>query len=243
MHRTISAKKTTICKIPRLVIVSSQKSHAHNGLSPVRSKLLRAEQGVHQVDKQTKRRDSGNDVIHGLPLLQLVASLGEGPARKQNDATYSDVQKIEHLNLLRFFENHFVADTAQLPSHFLLPSWPPSLLRTNNHNGTRTQDIRQCLHAIAAQINLYCCFHRTLAGDQPETPLVEFNQYRRGLQRKRIRHDLGHQERDSRAQAARQSAGLFQGRERRLYGREDHSDVQPLTRFLNRWPARLSSCG
>ena len=59
--------------------------------------LLRTKQRVDQVNEQPERRDSGNDVIHGFLLLQLVAGLGEGPAAKQKSTTDSDIEQIEHL--------------------------------------------------------------------------------------------------------------------------------------------------
>ena len=50
------------------------------------------QQGVDQVNKQAERSDTGDDVIHIVFLLQLVAGLGEGPGDKQDHAPYSDVE-------------------------------------------------------------------------------------------------------------------------------------------------------
>ena len=64
----------------------------------MRLELLRTKQRVDQVDKQTQRRDSSNDVVHVVLLrLQLVAGLGEGPANQQNSTADSDIEQVKHL--------------------------------------------------------------------------------------------------------------------------------------------------
>jgi hypothetical protein len=57
----------------------------------VSSELLRTEKRVDQVNKQSQRSDSGNDIVHDT-LLQLVAGPREDPAEKQKNTPDSDVE-------------------------------------------------------------------------------------------------------------------------------------------------------
>src|SRR5450755_1846659 len=76
----ISPRKIAICSIPTPVIVLS-------------SKLLRTKKRVDQVNKQSQRCDSGNNIVHDeLFSLQLVASLREGPADQQASTSDSHVE-------------------------------------------------------------------------------------------------------------------------------------------------------
>jgi hypothetical protein len=44
------------------------------------SKLLRPEKRVNQINEKAERSDAGDNIVHGIFLLELVAGLGEGPA-------------------------------------------------------------------------------------------------------------------------------------------------------------------
>jgi hypothetical protein len=71
----ISPRKIAICKTPMLVMVLSLE-------------FLRTKQRVDQVDEQTQRCDSSDDVVHiSLPLSKLVAGLGKDPADQQKCTT------------------------------------------------------------------------------------------------------------------------------------------------------------
>jgi hypothetical protein len=118
-----------------------QNSDASHGFL---SEPLRTEQSVNQINEQTERCDAGNDVIHKF-FLKLVTGLREGPENEQNQATYSDIEKIEHATLLRFRKNDFMAHTLQFSGQTLLRCWPPSSATTENDDGMRLQHPRKGL--------------------------------------------------------------------------------------------------
>ena len=98
-------------------------------------KPLRTKEGVNQVNEQTDRGNAGNDVIHWIVLLQLVAGFREAPADEQKHTTDGNVKYVEHGNLLRFCEDHFVAGATQLPGQAFLRCWPPSLASAEDDEG------------------------------------------------------------------------------------------------------------
>jgi hypothetical protein len=63
---------------------------------PLSLELLWTEKRVNQVNEQAERSNSGDDIVHGFFLLELVAGLGEGPADSQKQATDCDVKQVEH---------------------------------------------------------------------------------------------------------------------------------------------------
>jgi hypothetical protein len=114
------------------------------------SEFLRTKKREDQVNEQTQRRDSGNHVVHGLNLLQLVAGLGEGPAEKQKYASNRDVKQIEHGSLLRFLENHFVTGKPKPTSQDFILRWPPSLRPAEDYDRAAFQKRAQRFETIAA---------------------------------------------------------------------------------------------
>ena len=78
------AKKMAIWKIPLLV-------------TQVLLELLRPKQGVNQVDEQEDGSNSGDDIVHGWLLLELVARLGERPRGDEEQNRNNDVEKVQHM--------------------------------------------------------------------------------------------------------------------------------------------------
>ena len=64
--------------------------------------FLSLQQRVKKISEDEQRRDSGNDVVHGVlvSLLQPVAELGKGPASGKEYKPDQEIEQISHKCLL-----------------------------------------------------------------------------------------------------------------------------------------------
>jgi hypothetical protein len=60
------------------------------------SKLLRTQQGIHQINEQEQRRNASDNVVHASGLLKAIAGLGKGPAKGEKQNSYQDVKYVQH---------------------------------------------------------------------------------------------------------------------------------------------------